>query len=256
MSNRLSKVISDDSLNRIISIESAGNPDAKNANSSAAGLGQFISSTWDAVGAKHYPREKAEAGSNWRAMRVGKNTASLQLRMLARFCEDNARIMRSTRDGDLYMAHFLGAGGAQKAVAADQRRSAVDVCGEQAANANRSIFYHKNGSHVTCGELRAWAEDSMRRRWEQHGRKDWIGIWGGPALTQPVPDVEPAGPPPPKVAPEAKGAGGAVVVGGGAVVVAASRGVDWSIIVGMGVCAAVVVVAVFFIIRAARRSGG
>lgn len=257
MGNRLSKIISDDALNKGIQIESAGNPDARAGTSSAAGLGQFLTGTWQAVGQKHYPDRVRAAGAAWAGMRVGRSTAPLQLMMMARFWEDNARIMGSTRDGDLYLSHFLGAGGAQKVVRASQTRSAVEVCGERAANANKSIFYKRDGTHRTCGELRAWADESMRTRWEKAGRKDWIGIWLGAGSVPAPPDVPPVEPrPKPPGTPEIAVGTGAVVIGGGGAAVAKQKGVEWGTIVGFGVAFAVIVVAVVMLIRAARRSGG
>ena len=185
MSNRLSKMLTDEQFNRGIQIESAGNPDARAGTSTAAGLGQFLKRTWVDTGKKHYPdlvRQYGEA--RWADMRVGRETALLQMQMMARFWEDNAKEMRSTRDGDLYLAHFLGAGGAKKMVAADQNATAVSVAGQAAANANRSIFWHKDGTAVTVAELRAWAEGSMRKRWEKGRRKDWVTIWGSDTRTR------------------------------------------------------------------------
>jgi len=241
MTNRLSKTIDDEKINRIIQIESAGNPDAKAGTSSAGGLGQFLNGTWDAVGEKYYPDEKRRAGANWRNMRVGKATAQLQLRMLARFCEENAKIMGSTNDGDLYLAHFLGAGAAQKVVRANQNTPATSVVGEKAAQANRTIIPGK-----TCGELRAWAEGSMRKRWDVAGRKDWVGIWGGD-----LKDIDKTGDAG-KVSTEGKVAGG-IVAGGGAIAGgAAAAGLDWgTIAIFLGLCG-IIGVSLFFIIRARR----
>lgn len=256
MTNRLSKTISDEKLNRIIQIESAGNPDARPKRrdgtfaSTAGGLGQFLVGTWQATGLKHYPDEVRHAGTAWAAKRLGKENAPLQLRMLARFCEDNARIMGSTRDGDLYLAHFLGAGAARAVVQADQSAQVTAVIpnGRAAAEANPTIIPGR-----TCAELRAWADREMATRWERGGRKDWVGIWlgDGRPLPPPAPDPAPTAKPPlpiGKAVVAGAGAGGAGAAG------AAAAGYDWTTILTLGGMLGVTAVALFFIIRAARRS--
>lgn len=246
MSNRLSSTINDEKINRIIQIESAGNPDARAGSSTAAGLGQFLKATWVDVGKKHYPNEVAAAGARWADMRVGRATAELQLRMLARFCEDNARIMGSTRDGDLYLAHFLGAGTAMRVVRADQNTPAINIVGAAAAKANLTIIPGK-----TCAELRAWADVSMQSRWVKAGRKDWVGIWGkeGKGSPDKSPPID-AG----KGAGEIAGGAGTVVVTGGVVTgVSKVVGFDWDLAATFGVCFAVIAGAIFFMIRSSRK---
>jgi hypothetical protein len=74
---------------------------------------------------------------------------------------DNKNILQSknltTDAGSLYAAHFLGAGGASKLLAAPESASAADVAGEKAAKANKEVFYDKaTGRAKTVGELRAF----------------------------------------------------------------------------------------------------
>lgn len=110
MNGDIRKIVSDAAMRhgvdpnamlRIAMIESSGNPNAKNPNSSAGGLFQFIDSTAKAYGlANRYdPAQAADAA--------------------ARLARDNAGHLRKVlgRDptaGELYLAHQQGAGGAAK----------------------------------------------------------------------------------------------------------------------------------------------
>jgi hypothetical protein len=250
MANTISRTISDDQLNRIVQIESAGNPNAKAPTSSAAGLGQFITGTWLGVVQKHKPGLfRTNTREQIIAMRVGAATAALQLEMLARFTEDNAAMLGAGfTDGDLYLAHFLGISDARKLFRAPPGDLASNHVTAGAVAANRSILSNK-----TCGQVRAWAQASMLNRWVKAGKTDWVKKWSG-VQTIPPPDV-PAPVSPPKTPNNtAGGVGGAVVVGGGAVIATHSQSastMDIAIIFG---CTALIAVAVFFIIRNWRKS--
>ncbi len=115
-------------------IESGFNPNARAKTSSATGLFQFIDQTWLGTvkqhGAKHGMEWAASAiqqGANGRYHVADPATrrAILDLRkdpgaassMAAEFAADNQsylenRLGRATESVDLYLAHFLGAGGA------------------------------------------------------------------------------------------------------------------------------------------------
>jgi hypothetical protein len=198
MANTVSRMLSDDTLNRIIQIESAGKPHARAGTSSAAGLGQFITATWLGTVKKHRPellRQHPQADVV--AMRVGPTTTALQLEMLARFTEDNARALGAGfRDGDLYLAHFLGLGDARKLFRADPGTMAASVVTAAAVRANQSILAGK-----TCGEVRAWAQRSMEQRWDKAGRPDWVKQYAGKG---PKPAEQPAALPVPPATPTTK----------------------------------------------------
>jgi hypothetical protein len=167
MTNTVSRIISDDTLSRIIQIESAGKPTAKAPTSSATGLGQFIASTWLAVVQKHRP-----------AWAVGKTNAQIlalrtdpkcSIEMLARFTEDNASYLGAGyTDGDLYLAHFAGAGTAKKLLRASASSDCASVFSSAAIAANRSILSGK-----TCGQVRAWAASKMKAA----GGRNWVAVY-------------------------------------------------------------------------------
>jgi hypothetical protein len=238
MANTVSKLISDETLNRIIQIESAGKPDAKAPTSSAAGLGQFILGTWNDTIKKHRP----DLFQNGAApARVGLATAALQLEMLARFTEDNARALGAGfTDGDLYLAHFLGLGDARKLFRAAPGDAAASHVSAAAVSANRSILSNK-----TCAQVRAWAQASMVTRWDKAGRTDWVKKYAG-MNTAPLPDVPPIVAPAPK--PPVSNAGPAVIViaagGSTAAAVHNSGASPTSVLIAVAVVIALVIVGV------------
>lgn len=159
--------------------ESAMNPDAKARTSSAAGLFQFVESTWlsaiDRWGAKYGLGEYADQID---AVSSGKRVVSdaatraeiLDLRfdpkvsalMAGEFTRDNARILsegigRDPNAGELYIAHFLGAGGAVDMInlaAENPDASAADYF-PAAARANHSIFYDRKGNAKSAADVYA-----------------------------------------------------------------------------------------------------
>ena len=146
-------------------VESGLNAAARAGTSSASGLYQFIESSWLAVVKKH----GAEHGLGWAADAIGPGNrvadagtrqAILALRndpaaaslMAAEHASDNkdaieGSLGRAATGTDLYMAHFLGLGGATKflsAMKADPDASAAALF-PSAARANRGVFYDNAG---------------------------------------------------------------------------------------------------------------
>jgi hypothetical protein len=157
-------------------IESALNPNARAATSSATGLYQFIDQSWLAIvndhGANHgmdWAANAIQKSSNGQyhvsdpamrqqilALRNHPETASV---MAAELASDNReyleqRIGRRAEPVDLYLAHFLGAGGAAKFLTSPQNASGADLF-PAAARANSSIFYDRSGSPRSLADIRA-----------------------------------------------------------------------------------------------------
>lgn len=164
MTNTVSRTVSDETLNRIITVESSGNPNARVATSSALGLGQFLNATWLNTVKQHSPESfKGRTQSQVLAMRVN---PSFSIEMLARFTEDNQRIVgMDCSEGDLYLAHFLGAGAAKRVYHAPAGADCLPYVGEPAVRANKSILDGK-----TIAEVRAWAAKRMK----QSGGHEWV----------------------------------------------------------------------------------
>lgn len=162
------------------SVESSFEADAQSRSSSAKGLYQFVENTWlamvDRYGDKYGLGEYANkitkradgsyAVDGGRAMRKEilalRNDPDISAFMAGEYANENAsylkqKLKRAPSDTDLYMAHFLGAGGAGRFLATMKTApsaSAADLLPD-AARANRSVFYHANGREKTLQEVYA-----------------------------------------------------------------------------------------------------
>ena len=129
-------------VRQVISAESGGKANAKNPNSTATGAGQFIESTWLALFRKHYPEKAASMGES--AILALRKDADISKALIEKYAEENAAALRNAgvavTSANLHLAHFLGSGGAIKALKADPRSSARSVLGDDAANANPTII--------------------------------------------------------------------------------------------------------------------
>ena len=130
-------------------VESSFNPTAKAKTSSATGLYQFIKSTWlnvvDKYGDKHGIDTAGKTETEILEMRKDPEIAA---KMAAEFARDNKEFLETNWGGEvgateLYMAHFMGAGGAAAFLSArDENGSkiAADLF-PSAAKANKNVFY-------------------------------------------------------------------------------------------------------------------
>lgn len=167
MTYTVSRTIADETLSRIIQIESAGNPNAKARTSSALGLGQFIAATWLDIVARHRP--DLMTGRSRADVLALRTDPPLAIEMLARLTEDNAKALGAGfTEADLYLAHFAGIAVARRVLHADAAIAVATIFSSAAINANPSILRGK-----TCGELRAWAASKMAKA----GGRDWVGRW-------------------------------------------------------------------------------
>lgn len=167
-------------------IESSLNPDARASTSSATGLYQFIDQSWLGVVSQH----GQDYGLGWAAAAIGRTSGGryyvsdpalrqqiLDLRkypevasaMAAEHAADNqatleAQLGRQVTSTDLYLAHFLGAGGAAKFLRAydDNPGAAAASVLPAAAAANRYIFYDRSGAARSLAEVRQHFADKLR----------------------------------------------------------------------------------------------
>ena len=146
-------------VDKVIAAESGGNPYAKSKTSSAMGLGQFTADTWSGLFKTLYPElasTMTEAAIS--ALRTNPDYAKPMLEALSK---QNAASLASSginpTDANLYLAHFLGAGGAKKVLQASPSTPIGDVVSPKAIAANPSVFK----SVSTAGDLTAWAGAKM-----------------------------------------------------------------------------------------------
>lgn len=188
-------------------IESALDPSARASTSSATGLFQFIDSTWLATLRKHGPDHGL--GQLAAAIQQGPNGAFvadptqrqliLSLRhdpalasvMAGALAQDNRAALlpvlgREPDAAELYLAHFLGEGGASrflKAMQSDPAQSAAALFPKQ-ASANRGIFYQSGGPARSLGEVMELMRGKMARAMD--GPVPPAAIAAAPAGAMPV----------------------------------------------------------------------
>lgn len=189
MTNTVSRTVSDETLDCIIQIESAGRPSIKAPTSSALGLFQFLNATWDGVVKKHRP--DLLEGRTRDEVRALRTKAEIAIELGARFTEDNQRaIGMDCSGGDLYLAHFLGVGDARDFYRANPNTPADRLVKPEVIAANRSIFI-VDGQMQTAGQIRAWAARKMASAGAKAraatGGKGWIATYYKPrAKPKPV----------------------------------------------------------------------
>jgi hypothetical protein len=159
--------------------ESAFNPNARAATSSAAGLFQFIESTWfDMVrryGAQHGMAGEAAAlqqgadGETRRAILALRTDPELSARMAGELARENAaalqaRLGRAPNAGELYAAHVLGPSGAARLIeAAAQGQENAAALFPREARANRGVFYADGAPRSARAVLERLALDADAR---------------------------------------------------------------------------------------------
>lgn len=145
---------------QIIQVESAGNARAQNPLSSAAGLGQFIKSTWLRMMRSYRP--DLVASLSRQELLDLRFDPDLSREMVRHLAQENEAFLRrhghAITPGRLYLAHFLGPGGADKALSADPGRSVSEVMGAAVVKANPFL------KGYSIANLEAWAERKMRHR--------------------------------------------------------------------------------------------
>lgn len=147
-------------------IESGFNWQVKAGTSSATGLFQFINSTWQTMLKKY----GAKYGIPMNTQPTDPRASAL---MGAEFIKENAMALKGVKsqltDTDLYLAHFLGAGGAKKLLSANPNADAVQLMPD-AARANAPIFYN-GGQPRTVAQVYA----EINRRVRTAGSKFGLG---------------------------------------------------------------------------------
>lgn len=123
-----------DYLNMVRRRESGGNDSARNPLSSASGRYQFIDSTYLQHARGLYP------GMSDQQLLSMKNDPGVQDNVMGAFTQANKGILTNANlqptAGNLYLAHFLGPGGAVKALQADPNAPLSSVLGPDVLKAN------------------------------------------------------------------------------------------------------------------------
>jgi hypothetical protein len=165
--------------------ESGFKPDAQARTSSARGLFQFIDSTWLETVRDHGARhgladyaQKITTGSDGkprvldpearREILALRDDPRIAAAMAGEYARSNQQILArefgvDVKKVDLYLGHFLGAGGATKFLAAlkDNPAQSAAALLPEAAAANKGVFYSAEGNPRTLGEIYAFFNAKM-----------------------------------------------------------------------------------------------
>lgn len=161
--------------------ESSLRPQARSSTSSACGLFQFVEQTWFGLvkqfGAKHglgsYAnaitqnsdgRFEADNSTDRHAILALRNDPRISALMAGEYANETrssleSALGRNVSNGELYAAHFLGPEGACRLIRmnASQPNACASDSFPQAAEANRSVFFHANGTAKSVHEVYEWA---------------------------------------------------------------------------------------------------
>jgi hypothetical protein len=154
-------------VERIITAESNGEPNAKNKRSSATGAAQFLDDTWlEAV--RRHRRDLVQGRSDKEVLELRRD-AGLAREITARTIEQNATMLSKRglpiTPGSLYLVHFAGPAGAVALLTAAESAdaaalmAAADVTGrttrEKLVTANPFL------KMLTVRDLKMWADRKM-----------------------------------------------------------------------------------------------
>ena len=155
-------------VERIIAVESNGDPNAKNSRSSAMGLGQFLDETWlDLVRAY---RPDLARGRSARETLDLRREPKLAREIIMRFVERNVAMLRQrglpVTAGTVYLAHFAGGAGAVAILSAPDNSDAalVIASADSTGRTKRERLIKANPflEHFTVADLKVWADRKMR----------------------------------------------------------------------------------------------
>jgi hypothetical protein len=154
-------------VDRIIKVESNGDPDLTNKRSTAVGLGQFLNETWLDLIRTHRP-DLAKARSEGEILELRRD-ANIAREITMRFTEQNAGMLRRrglpVTPGTLYLAHFAGGGGAVAILLAleDADAASVMATADTTGRTNREKLIKANPflARFTVADLKTWAHRKM-----------------------------------------------------------------------------------------------
>lgn len=137
--------------------ESGGDPNAKNPNSSASGPDQFLDQTW--LSTIKAARPDLAQGQSDQQLLALKSDPQLSGQMRDYYATQNQAILTKNglpvTDGNAYLAHFAGPGGAVSVLKADPNTPVSQILGDNVVKANPFL------ANMTAGQLSGWANKKM-----------------------------------------------------------------------------------------------
>ena len=144
---------------KTITVESGGDPYAKNKKSSAEGLGQFTDGTWLKIIDKYRPDLKYRLTED--QILDLKFNPELSVEMTKNLAKENAEGLTNAgfpvNESTLYLSHFLGIGRAIDMLNAPADAPASVVAGGKATEDNPTIL----GGTKTAADVLRWASNKM-----------------------------------------------------------------------------------------------
>lgn len=145
-------------MERVRSAESSGNDAAKNPRSSATGRYQFIDSTW----IRQYVKRYGRGGLTDPQILAKRGNGALQDQLMRDLTAENAAFLRSqgeaVTEGNLYLVHFSGAGGAKKVFTADPNTPIERIWSAEVIRANPFL------RGMSAGDVISWAHRKMGQK--------------------------------------------------------------------------------------------
>jgi hypothetical protein len=161
--------------------ESSLKPQAKSSSSSASGLFQFVGQTWlglikqhgaqyglgsdaDAITQESDGHFRVDNSADRQAILALRNDPKVSALMEGEYANQakstlESSLGRGVCNGELYAAHFLGPDAACRLIQMNGStpNASAAAAFPQAAGANRSVFYHADGSAKSVREVYDWA---------------------------------------------------------------------------------------------------
>jgi len=174
-------------IDSIIGAESGGNPNASNPNSSASGLGQFVSGTWlDTIKSARPDLAQGKSDDELLALRAD---PQLSRQMTEAYAQQNQSALAKAgvpvTPGTTYLAHFSGPQGAIKVLQADPSALVSDILGPTVVKANPFL------SGMTAQGLQAWAAKKMGASLPQPGAQPQDAPGPANVIPQAAPPILP-----------------------------------------------------------------
>jgi hypothetical protein len=157
-----------DVVERIIRVESNGDPNAKNKRSSATGAGQFLDITWLEMLRAH--RADLARTRNQQDLLDLRRDPDLAREITARWVERNAAMLKNrglpVTPGTLYLTYFAGPAGALALLSGAEELDAASLMASADASGRttRDKIVKANPflAAFTVGDLKRWADRKMR----------------------------------------------------------------------------------------------
>jgi transglycosylase-like protein with SLT domain len=189
-------------------MESDFNPNAGASTSSAHGLYQFIDQTWLATvkdaGSQYGYGQYADAisktssgdytvsdSSMYRSIMKLRDDPAASSAMAGALTQSNSfqltgKLGRRPTDGELYMAHFMGVGGAAQLIdsAADNPQASAAKMFPNAAAANRPIFYDRQGNARSVSDVYAVLNARYSGAADSTATQTALAMYGASPTTQ------------------------------------------------------------------------